>query len=139
VGEADLAAAIVSETAGFEDGGCAYGVEGEVEIAKAVDRGVGCGGYAVEAEEIFFEETVLRDADGLRLRREVGEIGEYAGFDVLAFDGEGVDAVVEGAYGGGIFEVDGEDGSGLLCAVAGAAGAHDVDVELLRGLGEHEG
>ena len=90
VRETDLAAAVVAETAGLEDGGCADGVEGVVEIAQALDGGVRCGGNALLAEEVLFEEAVLRDGDGLGVRVEV-KAGENGGFDVFAFDGDSVD------------------------------------------------
>src|SRR6201999_4325861 len=87
---------------------------------------------------MFFEEAVLRDADGARVGIEVESV-EDVRVDVLALDGEEVDGLCELGDGVRVVEVDGEDGCDLLSAVAGAAGAEDVGVDGGCGFGEHEG
>ena len=71
VRETDLAAAVVAEATGLEDGWRADGVEGVVEIAQAIDGSVRCRGNALLAEEVLFEQTVLRDGDGASVGVEV--------------------------------------------------------------------
>ena len=87
---------------------------------------------------MFFEEAVLRGADGARVGVEV-EAVEDVRVDVFAFDGEEVDGFCELGDGVRVVEVDGEDGCDLLGGVTGATGAEDVGVDGGCGFGEHKG
>src|ERR1700761_215363 len=70
-GEAELAFAVVAEAAGFEDGGEADLADGGVERDKVVDGSEGRDLEAAVDEEVFFEEAVLRYADGACVGEEV--------------------------------------------------------------------